>query len=271
MSSLAATQADGYYLPPEYYDTKLSKNEWHRRQQQQAKKSSAGSSSAQKQSNKSDEQQLQVVHFELPFDGICQGCHRVCSKGSRYNAATKRHTGEWYHSTPIWEFRGKCGWCQMQEWVIRTDPQFRSFRYVEGLQEKASEQQRSNEEQTNPLERLEAAQWSLHQAERERQELIELQESQQAKYADDADRNAQLRAKYRQRKNDDDDCTANITIEDQVEAQTQTYGATPKVKEAARWSRVKQSSIFGKTAGAGMAATTRGRVATTKQRKRKFG
>ena len=115
MSSLSATQADGYYIPPSYIDSGKYKK--------QSLNQFAGS--------KGHNQYLQrsVVRFELPYDGFCLSCGAHVGKGTRFNAR-KDHAGD-YYTTKIWEFTTKCRACGGAEFKIRTNPRERGFDYVE--------------------------------------------------------------------------------------------------------------------------------------------
>ena len=121
MSSLAATQADGYYVPPEYYDSgqKKTKN--------------------QIEGSKGHNQFVQrgVVRFELPYDGFCENCGDHVGKGTRFNAV-KTKVGN-YFSTPIWEFTMSCRVCAAQTFRIRTNPRERSFDYEQGIHKQVQE------------------------------------------------------------------------------------------------------------------------------------
>jgi hypothetical protein len=111
MSSLSATQADGYlyYVPPEYFEfgqyKKKSKNQF------------AGSKGHNNQYLRDG-----VVRFELPYKGICQGCRRSIQRGTRYNAQ-KTKTDQSYFTTPIWELT------MTTSFQIRTNPQGRGFNF----------------------------------------------------------------------------------------------------------------------------------------------
>lgn len=123
MSSLSATQADGYYVPPEYYESGAYKKE--------SVSKFAGS--------KGHNQYLQrsVVRFELPFDGFCTHCSAHVGKGTRFNAH-KAHVDD-YFTTKIYEFTTKCRACAQSTFKIRTNPQERTFDYIEGIRKKVEE------------------------------------------------------------------------------------------------------------------------------------
>lgn len=120
MSSLKATQADGYYIPSEYLD--------------------AGKEKQYKKNNKGHNQYLTqgIVRFELPYDGFCLAdkCRVHVAKGTRFNAK-KIHSGD-YFSTKIYDFCMKCRHCQ-HLFVIRTNPKEKCFDYISGIKKKVEE------------------------------------------------------------------------------------------------------------------------------------
>ena len=123
MSSLAATQADGYYVPPEYLESGAYKKK----------------SINQFNKSKGHNQFLQrgVCRFELPFDGFCTKCDAICGKGTRYNTH-KAHVDD-YFTTKIYEFTTRCRACGDCEFKIRTNPKERTFDYVSGIRKKVEE------------------------------------------------------------------------------------------------------------------------------------
>ncbi|KAL7493935.1 hypothetical protein ACHAWT_005332 [Skeletonema menzelii] len=123
MSSLAATQADGYHIPEEYYTSGAYKKK----------------SISQFNGSKGHNQYLQrsVVRFELPFDGFCTQCDAIVGKGTRFNAH-KAHVDD-YFSSKIYEFTTKCRSCADCEFRIRTNPKERTFDYVVGIRKKIEE------------------------------------------------------------------------------------------------------------------------------------
>ena len=114
MSSLAATQADGYYFPPEW------------------RPEFGGLSKYQGSKGANQYQQHGIVRFELPFDGWCLKCDRHICKGHRFNAK-KEKIGK-YFSTILYSFTTTCPSpsCS-QTFVIKTDPENRTYDYAEGL------------------------------------------------------------------------------------------------------------------------------------------
>jgi hypothetical protein len=123
MSSLAATQADGYYIPPAYLESGAYKKK----------------SLNQFNNSKGHNQYLthSVARFELPFDGFCTACHAIVGKGTRFNAH-KAHVGN-YFTTKIYEFSTTCRACGECEFKIRTNPKERTFDYVMGIRKKVEE------------------------------------------------------------------------------------------------------------------------------------
>jgi coiled-coil domain-containing protein 130 len=124
MSSISATQSDGYYIHPDYINSgaykKQSLNHFNK---------SKGHNQYLKNS---------VVRFELPYDGFCLNdtCKCHVGKGTRFNAH-KNHVDD-YHSTKIYEFRMKCRQCQ-HPFAIRTNPEQKCFDYVIGIKKKMEE------------------------------------------------------------------------------------------------------------------------------------
>jgi coiled-coil domain-containing protein 130 len=112
MSSLAAARADNFYFPPEW------------RPEYGGISKFAGSKGANQY------EQYGIIRFELPFDGWCLGCSRHMSKGLRFNAK-KEKEGK-YFSTQIFSFHMKCYSCD-QKIVIETDPENRTYKFVEGI------------------------------------------------------------------------------------------------------------------------------------------
>ena len=125
MSSLNATQADGYYIPPDYVNSGAYKKK----------------SLNQFNNNKGHNQYLtnSVVRFELPYDGFClnEECGAHVGKGTRFNAH-KAHVDD-YFTTKIWEFTMKCRSCASSKFIIRTNPKGRCFDYCHGIKKKMEE------------------------------------------------------------------------------------------------------------------------------------
>ena len=107
MSSLAATQADGYYRP----DLRHARR--HRGASQFARTGK--------------------IRFELPHDGKCIACAEYYGKGTRFNAEKK--AAGMYFTTKIWEFRMKCKTCA-ETLVVRTDPARGDYAFTGNLKRK---------------------------------------------------------------------------------------------------------------------------------------
>lgn len=123
MSSLAATQADGYYIPPDYYTSGAYKK--------QSISQHAGSKGNNQFLTKS------ICRFELPFDGFCTSCDAIVGKGTRFNAH-KSHVDD-YYTSKIYEFTTSCRACGKCTFTIRTNPKERSFDYITGIRRKVEE------------------------------------------------------------------------------------------------------------------------------------
>lgn len=268
MSSLAATQADGYYVPTSYYDSGAY-------QKQTRNQFQASSSSSSNPTKKGHNQFLQsgVVRFELPEDGFCQGCECCVTKGTRFNAA-KVDTNESYFSTKIWEFRMKCRQCAQQQFVIRTDPANRDFEYVSGIRKKtvASIEGEDNFKSgvvknlgfqppassgSSALDQLEKVQASQRRNLSELERLQNLKAISERTYKLDAEGNAAIRASFRvDRKDRKRRLTAGAALgwrrgmplldmgdEERVIAKETIYG-DGKRQEKVKLNAVRQSSIF---------------------------
>jgi hypothetical protein len=269
MSSLAATQADGYYLPPEYFESgayrRQSKNQFAARQECQL--SSSRGSKRQRGHN----QWLQdgVVRFELPYKGICGGCGQSIGRGTRFNAH-KTVAGN-YHTTPIYQFEMQCH-CS-QKWIIQTHPQQRGFDYVGGIKLQAGQETNlALEHHQYPVDgnavgggdggddalvRLEATAQGKQRALTEIEELQRLQKLNRASTLNDADNNALIRQSFRhdrkeQRKRLQEGVQKGwrngtevlpLTVRDIISANDVVYGL-PKDEERRRLSTVRKSSIF---------------------------
>jgi len=250
MSSLAATQADGYYLPPEYYDSgtykKKSKNQF-------------ANSKGHNQFVKSG-----VVRFELPYKGVCLSCKTSIARGTRYNAK-KVNTGESYFTTQIWEFQMSCRICK-HPFRIRTNPQDRGFDYVEGIKIQAGQEPSkellertfaTNINVPDALAKLEAAAQGKHKLLSEIDQLQGLQKLNDETLLNDADSNASIRARFRKDRKDkrarireakslgwrDGMEVVGTSLDDQVAAKERVFGRS-KETEKKRFGAVKQSSIF---------------------------
>lgn len=112
MSSLAATQADGFYYPPNW-------------------RPEFGSISKFQGSKGSNQYQTHgIIRFELPFDGWCCKCEKPLTKGLRFNA--KKDRDGKYFSTTIFSFSMKCYNCS-NPIIIKTDPKNSTYDYFQGI------------------------------------------------------------------------------------------------------------------------------------------
>jgi coiled-coil domain-containing protein 130 len=254
MSSLAATQADGYYLPPEYHESGAkNKNEWHARQSGQHK------------------QQKTTVRFELADPCVCLKCNARIGRGTRFNAV-KIITGESYHSTPIHEFSTKCRRCGAGEFVIRTDPKHRGFAYsgdlraqvreweatdVHGLTVEQSDGSDNEDKKKSPMDALQDEKQARRLAATEREELEQLLQRNEQTVGNDAAQNATIRQTFREdrrerkhrqrqaaRKGWKDSLTLLASsVVDASEAASQVFG-NAKSQQQKRWKKVREASIF---------------------------
>lgn len=264
MSSLAATQADGYYVPPEYFDSGQYK---HKSKNQFAE-------------SKGHNQFVQrgIVRFELPYPGICQGpkcSKKLIGRGTRFNAK-KVDSGEHYFTTPIWEFQLACRNCQ-HPWRIRTNPQERAFDYVEGITIRAGlvEQQPDNstslssttdslQHQSQALDRLESTARGKQKMLTELETLQQLQQLNAQTTFLDSTLNATIRASFRKDRKEkrlrmqsakqlgwregmevlSADTTTTTNMNEVIAAKSNVFGPNPSYRESKLFSKVRQSSIF---------------------------
>lgn len=149
--SLKATQADGFYFPPDW-DPKKGSLDKHQRKK-------GHEHALGKNRVKNLHKGILVIRFEMPFKIKCLNCLEYVGKGSRFDADKKR-VGQ-YLSTPIYEFRMHCGQIVDPKvsrdgkthcnnvWVIRTDPKNCDYALVEGCQ-KAYDERKRDLEVENP-------------------------------------------------------------------------------------------------------------------------
>ncbi|KAI9990077.1 hypothetical protein PInf_020383 [Phytophthora infestans] len=193
MSSLAATQADGYYYPAEWRPEHGSLNSFH------------GSHPLGKRAKNLASDGVLVVRFEMPFSVWCTHCDSHIGRGVRFNARKKR-VGN-YFSSAVWEFRMSCASCS-GEMVIKTDPQERGYEMVSGVRQKAETHSSTEERQIerlndtdlgtklmdDPFLRLEHENEDKQAAKKRSRGLERLVELQDAEFKDDYDSNSALRA-----------------------------------------------------------------------------
>lgn len=127
MSSLAAAQADGYYIDPSAYTGA------------RGKRGSANAIAGLKNALSVRANPPGVIRFEMPHDVWCLGCGHHVALGTRFNAA-KARVGA-YHTTPVWEFRMACpshSGCA-QEFLVRTAPAEGGYEFVGGCVRKVKD------------------------------------------------------------------------------------------------------------------------------------
>lgn len=256
MSSLAATQADGYYVSPEYFTSG------------QYKKKSV----SQFNGSKGHNQYVQkgVVRFELPYDGFCIACGANAGRGTRFNAL-KSKAGA-YLTSPIYEFRMKCRICAAVEFVIRTNPKEQGFDYVSGIHKRVQEfvdaagvisntddgNRLVGSADRNSLERLETFADGKRKAATERDALESLLKVNHQTFGEDASNNAVIRKHFRTDRNEKKarieegaklgwakgmEVLSHDRMEDVVAAKSITYSDS-KMTERMKLRRVRCDSIF---------------------------
>ena len=228
MSSLSATQADGYYIPPDYINSgaykKKSLNQFNKSQ-------TKGKGKGTGKINSSNGNPNNVGRFELPYDGFCRNssCGAHVGKGTRFNAL-KTQVGN-YHTTKVWEFTMKCRICAKEQFVLRTNPKERAYDYVHGIKRKMEEfdtveaqslgvidtdktgghaihnfkdgqiqdicEESGNGNDNDVISKLERAIAGQRKTMSERDAMELLLKKNQASFFDDASSNSTLRAQYR--------------------------------------------------------------------------
>lgn len=273
MSSLAATQADGYYLPPEFYESGAkSKNQWYARRQ--------GSSSSSK---KKKTGATTTVRFELADPCVCIRCEARIGKGTRFNAIKSAEPVDSYLSTPIWEFTTTCRRCGQGHFVIRTDPRHRGFVYTGDLRRQdrtwdatavggitvRDEKQDDEHDDDSPVDRLERQAFGLRNAVTEQRQLQQLVRLNEQTYGEDVTGNARLRDSFRRDRRvrrrlraaaahrgwKESLTFVETNVEDESDARSVVFG-NGRRDETARWKRVRESSVFATSSRAKIAATS---------------
>jgi coiled-coil domain-containing protein 130 len=266
MSSLAATQADGYYAPPEYYESGAYKKQ----SVSQFNENSKGNNQYLKQG---------VVRFELPYDGFCQGCGEHVGKGTRFNAK-KSKVGS-YFTSPIYKFIMTCRVCSKNEFVIQTNPKEKCFDYVEGIHKQVQEFDTSeagtagvidteygnklvptmtstSQAHDDTLSRMESVASGARKTMTEREQLESLMNVNNRTFSNDAGSNAAIRStfradrKKRKRRLQDGQALgwnegmelAEETVDDVASARSTCFGKG-MVTEKEKFRNLRASSIFG--------------------------
>ena len=196
MSSLAATQSDGFYFPPEW------------------RPEFGGLSKYQGSKGANQYQTHGIIRFELPFDAWCLKCGRHMSKGLRFNAK-KEKAPEKYFTTQIWSFSMKCP-CPScdQSFVIRTDPENDTYNMVEGMRKmeqdfepdendsiiKATTDEERNLLGSDPMFRLQHDKEDKRRASAAKEHLESLINLQDVQKERDYDMNSLLRSSSREKR-----------------------------------------------------------------------
>jgi hypothetical protein len=128
MSSLAAVQADGFYIDPSRFDPSKGKG---------SANAIANSHPLGERAKRLKSEGILVVRFELPYDSVCTNCGHFVSHGVRFNA-DKGQTGV-YLSTPVYTFKMHCPAACGQEFAIETDPKNADYLYLGGLRRKVKD------------------------------------------------------------------------------------------------------------------------------------
>ncbi|KAI9487502.1 MAG: CWC16 protein [Benjaminiella poitrasii] len=185
------------YYPPDWTPEKGSINKFY------------GKHALGDRARKLDEGIL-IVRFELPFNIWCSGCENHIGKGVRYNAQ-KKQIGK-YYSTPILQFRMKCHLCD--NWIeIHTDPKNHEYVVVSGARKKVEEwnpedtevmQLQDKEEkeklEADPMYRLEHDIKDKNKIEESKPRITQIQNLNDAQWADPYTRSQQLRKQFREEK-----------------------------------------------------------------------
>jgi hypothetical protein len=270
MSSLAATQADGYYAPPEYYESGAYQ------------KKSVSQFNDEKSKGNNQYLKHGIVRFELPYDGFCQACGEHVGKGTRFNAK-KSQNGACYFSTPVYKFSMTCRVCNKCEFVIQTNPKERSFDYLEGIHKQVQEfdtrqagtagvidtdhgnklvEQHfdgADDDAWNALSRLESVACGARKTMTERDQLESLMSVRKSTFLDDSGSNAALRKTFRADRNSKKQRLNNAkalgwkegieladeTVDDIVSARGTCFGKG-SVTEKKKFKNIRTSSIFDK-------------------------
>lgn len=257
MSSLAATQADGYYVSPEYFTSG------------QYKKKSVSEFNGSKGHNQYV--QKGVVRFELPYDGFCIACGANAGRGTRFNAL-KSKAGA-YLTSPIYEFRMKCRICAAVEFVIRTNPKEQGFDYLSGIHKRVQESVDAagvildttedgnrlvRSAEPNSLAHLETFADGKRKAATERDALESLLKVNSKTFGEDASNNAVIRKHFRKDRHEKKarieegaklgwakgmEVLDHDRMEDVVAAKSITY-SDGKMTERLKLRRVRCDSIF---------------------------
>lgn len=215
--TLKASCADAFYYPSEWDPSKGSLDSFQRKRGFEHHFGRRRTKNLHKGSL--------VIRFEMPFKVQCLRCSTYIGQGTRYDA-DKIKVGM-YFSTPIYEFSMRCRvgtdmeksadgriYCN-ERFVIRTDPEHRDYKLVEGLRRKAEtwdpadaetielpDSDTRREMDADPMFKMDHTNRIKEKTQRENQrlrELLELQEDRSDAYA----ANCALRAAHRKRRKEE--------------------------------------------------------------------
>ena len=191
MSSLAAVQADGYYIDPNKFH--------HKKRGRDSANAIANSNPLGVRGKRYKTEGILVVRFEMPFNVFCNGCNKHVAKGVRFNA-NKKANGK-YLSTILYEFSMKCSTCSTI-FIIQTDPKNADYLVIEGCKRQtegpdldstdfiATEsvdilKERKERMRKNPLYKLEYDTENKIKAATENDRLIAIADTQETRYGID--------------------------------------------------------------------------------------
>ncbi|CAG9577859.1 conserved hypothetical protein [Leishmania major strain Friedlin] len=112
MSKINATYSSGYYIAP---DVDFRKLEEQQRQEQRGKRKHGGADDG-------GDDNVKRQTFAIPFDLICEHCHRRIARGSHVYANRRATDKRYLDSIRIWELEILCRFCK-SKYYLRTDPE----------------------------------------------------------------------------------------------------------------------------------------------------
>ncbi|CBZ23906.1 conserved hypothetical protein [Leishmania mexicana MHOM/GT/2001/U1103] len=112
MSKINATYSSGYYIAP---DVDFRKLEEQQRQEQRGKRKHGGADDG-------GDDNVKRQTFAIPFDVICEHCHRRIARGSHVYANRRAIDKRYLDRIRIWELEILCRFCK-GKYYLRTDPE----------------------------------------------------------------------------------------------------------------------------------------------------
>ncbi len=271
MSSLKATQADGYYYPPSYIDSGAYK---HKSISQHA--GSRGSSKFQLYG---------TVRIEVPHNCVCTSCNQVIGRGTRFTAK-KEQVGVTY-GVKEYSFTFNCCHCKSR-CCMTTDQGKADWLFGPGLRKQIRPEdltqvpKEEEERMDNPMDQLERREKKIAEVLSRTERMEKLIKVQERDYKDDYDGNSALRAAHREQRKERKrklDGAVRMGLRgggislvdgekgDEVEASKIGFkrgSAGERQKE--KWDNLTKGSIFGGAEGSRGAGGARG---TSKKRRKK--